>query len=436
MKRSVVNAAALVAMLSLISFAASAQAQGSVRATMSPGAAGGGPTGRNAVPPSRMSPTPMGHVPGQSDASYYSDDFGGFSGGGNYGSGNYGSGYCSDCEYGECDDCEYGCEPAGRSWLDCCGLGSGQGSRWFFTADYLYVRASFSEAIAYYEEVDDGIGVQGNIAHELNFEHQSSYRIGGGYRLNCCDEEVRFMFTRLSSGANTVAPQGSIVPYEVIGPDGPTFIDADVDVKSFDLDFRKTIPLGGAQCCECSDSCDPCGCGDACCAPSCPAWDITWSGGLRFADVDWNRYYVTNFSDGEIFRDADSSLDFKGGGPRVGLEGRRYFGKDGWCSAYLKGDISILLGQMHQEVRQVRELGDVLFLEAQGRRIIPVTELEAGGSIQLTKASRFSAGYLFSAWHDLGFRDQFELQTLVESQSDDANILGFDGLFVRLEVGY
>ena len=49
----------------------------------------------------------------------------------------------------------------------------------------------------------------------------------------------------------------------------------------------------------------------------------------------------------------------------------------------------------------------------------------------------FSAGYLFSAWHDLGFRDQFDLQTLVESNTTDtANILGFDGFFVRLEVGY
>jgi hypothetical protein len=425
-------------MLSLISLAASAHAQGPGRATMSPGAVGGGPTGRNAIPPSRMNPTPMGHVPGQGDASYYSDDFGSFSGGGgSFSGGDYGSGYCSDCEYGECDDCEYGCEPAGGSWLDCCGLGGGQGSRWFFTADYLYVRASFSEAVAYIEDADSSIDDQNQTVHELNFQHQSSYRFGGGYRLDCCDEEVRFMFTRLSSGASTVAPQGSLVPYEVIGPDGPTFIDADVDVKSFDLDFRKTIPLGGTQCCECSDSCDPCGCGDACCAPSCPAWDITWSGGVRFADVDWNRSYVTDFSDGEVFRSADSSLDFKGGGPRVGLEGRRYLGKSNFCSVYLKGDISVLLGQMNQRIRRVDELGAVTTLTAQGRRIIPVTEIEAGGSLQTTRSSRLSAGYLFSAWHDLGFRDQFDIQTLVESNSTDtANILGFDGLFVRFEVGY
>lgn len=418
MKRTVVSAAALAALLAFAT-------QGNCAPARSPEELPG-----NFVPSSSG-------MQGHGNAEYYGGDFvaDGWSSGG-YGAGPCCDGGCYD-DCGCCDDCQYGCE-GGGSWWDCCGLGSNQ-PRWFFTADYLYVRASFSEAIAYYEEVDDGIGTQGEITHELNFQHQSSYRVGGGFRLGCCDEEIRFNFTRLSSGANTVAPQGSIVPYEVIGPDGPTFIEADVDVKSFDLDFRKTIPLGGA-CCECSDCCDPCGdpcgCGDCCCAPACPAWDITWSGGLRFADVDWNRYYATYFTTDEIFRDADSMLDFKGGGPRVGLEGRRYFGKNGWCSAYLKGDISILLGQMHQEIRQVRELGDVLFLEAQGRRIIPVTEIEAGLSTQLSRSSRFSAGYLFSAWHDLGFRDQFQLQTLVEALNDDANILGFDGFFAKLEVGY
>ena len=83
------------------------------------------------------------------------------------------------------------------------------------------------------------------------------------------------------------------------------FITADVDVKAFDLDYRKTIPLGGPACCECGDCCDPCGdpcgCGDTCCSPGCPAWDITWSGGLRFADVNWDRYYLAP-DDGHHFR--------------------------------------------------------------------------------------------------------------------------------------
>ena len=121
----------------------------------------------------------------------------------------------------------------------------------------------------------------------------------------------------------------------------------------------------------------------------------------------------------------------------VGLEGRRYFGMKHWCSVYLKGDISLLLGQMQQQVVRVDEDGLVTTLTDRGRRIIPVTEIEAGGSLCLTRSSMLSAGYLFSAWHDLGFRDQFATETLVESNTTDtANILGFDGLFIRLEVAY
>lgn len=373
---------------------------------------------------------PGSHLAPAGGQQFYSDEF---AGGWSAGPGSCGcdDGSCTSCDIGCCDECSY---DGGTGFCSSC-LG-GQ-PRWFAFGEYLYVRASFSEAVAYIEEVDRGDDGIGNVVHELNFQHQSSYRFGGGYRLGCCDEELRFAFTRLSSGANAIAPQGSLVPYEVIGPDGPTFINADVDVKSFDLDYRKTIPLGGPACCECSDCCDPCGCGDACCGPSCPAWDITWSGGVRFADVDWDRQYATFFDDGDVFRAANSRLDFKGGGPRVGLEGRRYFGANGWCSIFLRGDISVLLGQMHQEIVRVGELGDVTFLEAQGRRIIPVTEIEAGMSTQLTQGSRFSAGYLFSAWHDLGFRDQFDIQTEVESNSTDtANILGFDGFFARVEIGF
>jgi opacity protein-like surface antigen len=436
MKRSAVFSAALAALLATAGLADFTQAQGptNISGNRMP------PTGmpRSTVPPSTGMST---GVMDRGDGGYYAGEFssdGWSTDGGNCstcGDGTYGTG--GDCY--SCDDCEYGCESAGGgSWLNCCGLG-GQPSSWFFTADYLYVRANFSEAIAYITVNDDNLDDTFNTVHELNFQHESSYRFGGGYRLDCCDEEIRFNFTRFASNANDIAPSGSSVPYETGNEGGPTLINADVDAKSFDLDYRKTIPLGGA-CCECGDTCgdccDPCGCGDACCAPACPAWDVTWSGGLRFADVNWYRNYVALDDDFAPARRANSSLSFDGGGPRVGLEGRRYFGKRHWCSVFLKGDISVLLGQMEQTVVRTDQNDFRATLTASGRRIIPVTELEAGASAQLTKSSYLSAGYLFSAWHDLGFRDQFDFQTNVEANYDDANILGFDGFFLRLEVGY
>lgn len=438
MKRSVVFSAALAALLACHASGETAQAQGR------PSQAQGQPTATGSYGPPSSSP------------GYYSDEFAaeGFYPGG-FGSGSCNTGCCDsgdcyggDCDfggcdlggYGCCDECGYGCDSwCGDSWTDCLGLG--QTSRWFVTADYLYVRASFSEAVAYLEQNTDDPADSTDTFHELNFQHESSYRFGGGYKLNCCDEEVRFLYTRLQSGASAVAPVGSFVAYETTSPDNPTFIDADVDARSYDLDFRKTIPLGGTSCCECGDACgeccDPCGCGDACgCAPPCPAWDITWSGGVRIADVNWNRHYTTFVDEAEPFTESNSTLNFKGFGPRVGLEGRRYFGSSHWCSAYLKGDISVLLGRMQQKVTRLDEDEFFTTQTARGRRIIPVTEIEAGLTAQLTCRSLFSAGYLFSAWHDLGFRDQFNFATQLEDLYDDANILGFDGFFARLEFGY
>jgi hypothetical protein len=255
---------------------------------------------------------------------------------------------------------------------------------------------------------------------------------------------VRFLFTRLSSTADDIAPQGSFVPYEVSAPPGGvTFVHADVDAKSYDLEFAKTIPLGGRGCCECGD---PCGCGDACgsgCGSCCPAWDITWSGGLRFADVDWSRTYTAVDEDEFITTEAVSTMNFRGGGLRVGLEGRRYFFDNGCMSVYLKGDISLLLGDVRLNATRIVDdpstPTDVDTLNTQhfeSRQIIPVTELETGLTGHITCNTSITTGYLFSAWHDLGFRDEFNFPTLMETQYDDANILGFDGFFARLEVAY
>jgi hypothetical protein len=364
-----------------------------------------------------------------------------------YSGGNCESGYGCDNEY--CGSCGgYGCD--GDCWQRG-GMGANlfgcvcPPGRFFVTADYLYVRANFSEAIAFLEQIDDenqGVGI--DVFHELDFDYESSYRFGGGYRTCGCNEEMRFLFTRLSSTADEIAPQGSFLAYEVSAPPGgETLIHADVDAKAFDLEFAKTIPLGGGGGCECGD---PCGCGDACssgCGSCCPAWDVTWSGGFRFADVDWSRTYTAVDVDDFITTEAVSTMNFRGGGLRVGLEGRRYFFDNGCLSVYLKGDISLLLGDVRLNATRITDdpttPTDVDTENTQrfeSRQIIPVTELETGLTGHITCNTSISTGYLFSAWHDLGFRDEHNFLTLMETNYDDANILGFDGFFARLEVAY
>jgi hypothetical protein len=275
----------------------------------------------------------------------------------------------------------------------------------------------------------------------LDFDYQSSYRVGVGWRSCCCGDEIRFTFTNMQSDASSEAFPGDIVPYETAPPPGGrTDINANVDARNFDLECRKIIPLGG-QCCGCGDSCD--GCCTPCCGKSCPAWDIAWSGGVRWSEIGWQRSYVALDQDEFPVTDSEIGMNFRGGGLRTGLEGRRYFFHDGWLSIYGKGNLSLLLGDVN--ISSIRSVDDpttgtspdiVNTQTFRTRQIIPVTELEAGLTAQVSCRTAITAGYLMAAYHDLGFRDEHELNTLLPTTYDDANILGFDGFFARVEVGF
>ncbi len=386
---------------------------------------------------------------------------------GGYGNGGYGGcsgcdGGCSDCSGGGCclggggcgsgcgNDCGGGCSGGnGCSGGGCDLLGgcdSGGGGQLFFGVEYIYARANFSEAIAYLVQDTSQQGLAIDTFHSLDFEYESSYNFYGGYRLNCCGEEIRFNFTRMNSSASAVAPANALLPFEVaIPPGGQGFINANVDLSSYDIGYAKTIPLGsplGGCDTGCGDCCDD-GCGDGCsgCAPQCPAWDITWTGGVRFAQVDWGRSYLASGGGGAPGgANASSRMNFEGAGARFGLEGRRYLGRSGMFSIFLRGDISLLVGNVDiQTQRNVPQTGGADIVNIQtfsARNIIPVTEIRGGITGHLSRNTLFSAGYFLSAWHDLGFRDQFDFPVFLETEYDDANILGFDGLFVRIETAF
>jgi len=383
------------------------------------------------LPPSRMSgPATMQAPPAaqmQQDVSYSSSGY--------YPPCGCGNGYCDSdcCDSGCCDSCGSGC--GGLCGL--CGCDNGQ---MFVFADYLLVQSNFSESTAF---ISQNLGTGNDYFVPFDFDYDSSYRVGGGWR-NCgCGDAIRFMFTRFASDAEDTAYPGDLVPFSADPPpDGRTDISADVTARLYDLECVKIIPLGG----QCGGGCgDACGCGD-CCGKSCPAWDISWSGGIRWGDIGWNRRYQafddTNFE----VTDARTGMVFHGGGLRTGLEGRRYFFHDGWLSLYGKGNISLLLGDVH--INTSRESDDGATFVSQtfvNRQVIPVSELEGGLTAQVSCHCALTAGYLFTAFHDLGFRNAIDLcdcddganvSPLLPTHHDDANILSFNGLFVRLEYGF
>jgi len=302
-------------------------------------------------------------------------------------------------------------------------------------AEYIYARANFSEALAYVQQDVTSI-VGGETWVQYDFDYKSSYSIYGGAYLCDCGGAVIFDFNRLRSDATFIADDtaqfNNFGPFEV---DGDLEGFADVDLKSYDLSFSKTIPLGSPLSCTSCDTCDSWdGCSDC---GGCPAWDITWSGGIRFAEVDWARG-ATSFDRANANAVIDSyttTMDFEGFGGRIGLAGRRYIGPRGMVSLYAKGDWSMLVGDITVN-SVVTNISGSAFERTTCNHVIPVTEIELGGTVHVGCHANVSAGYFWSAWHDLGMRESYDFDQFQLNHYDDANILGWDGFFVRGEVAF
>ncbi len=376
------------------------------------------------------------------------------------------SGGCESCDSYGCDSCNSGCDVGGP----CHRSGSSGGigllgflqrpSQFYVAAEYMQVRASFSEATAFVTQSQNATVAPPTITSvftPIEYDHDPSYRIFGGYRLCDCAGEIQFGYTSYDSdgSAQGIPSAGDIIvaiPEEVFTNTIGQNIDvnSNVSAESVDLAFSKTIPLGG--CCpgDCGDACcgdSACDCGGACGTTCCPAWDITWTAGVRYSQVDWDRTStVVNPGTNIVGNSGITVMDFEGAGPRWGLEGRRYLGSKYRFSLFLKGDISLLLGDVEITNTRIARVAGAPTLANITRfnttQIIPVLDIVAGGNVNITDRFTLSGGYLFSAWHDLGMRDTFDIlddpgfANPTDLTFDDANILGFDGWFARAEYAF
>lgn len=344
-----------------------------------------------------------------------------------------------DTGFGECGACGPTCD-----------LGMGGGAvtgryQLFVGGEYLSLRSNHSEETAY-RELDLNEDLE--TFHQFDTQYSDSYRVFGGLRLADCGGEVRFTYSSFDTDGGFIAPtQGDSAatgisytsPLEIVPAEGDTlFGRSSVSMDLYDIAFSKTIPLGCPLSCggcgDCGDCCDPCGCG-----PFCPAWDITWTGGIRVADVNSTLNYgvVRDPANTALSSNGGSStVDFDGVGLRFGLAGRRYFGRSGLVSAYVRGDISLLLGDVTNTAARDPLFTDVTMTSTQ---IVPVTDIEAGITGYLTENISVTGGYMLSAWHDLGHRFEYDFTAGTSTQvvsADDANLLTLDGFFLRAEAAF
>jgi hypothetical protein len=295
----------------------------------------------------------------------------------------------------------------------------------FGGADYLFIRPHFSEAVAF-ATVTDSLGPTGFrrvvAAHELDFDYESSFRLFLGYHLSEC-ADVRFTYWHLDADTGvtgTAGPGQTIVdPFGNLGLGGSTIeTSASVQMNVFDLECMRRLEYNFA------------GVGFA------------YSAGLRFADVS-QFYDSTILAGAAVTSDSRFDVDFSGIGPYLSLTGETGRGSPRPVSLFAKGAMALLVGQydLSTEVTLPGVFGSQT---ADRVRTVPVLESELGMAWRPTNSIRVSAGWLFQAWFNLGTsggtfdgeRLPFAPVDTAFGGADDADIMSFDGLFVRAEINY
>ncbi len=260
---------------------------------------------------------------------------------------------------------------------------------------------------------------------QQKFNYQSAVRTFFGYRTECGDE-IRFTYWNLQDGGSlTVNGNTTDVAYggqfmtRANNPGDFLTNTANLEMNVYDIDYVK--------CC-----CNPCGCQSCCC----PVWTLSYSAGIRVASMRRTDNTIQSLAEPTTEPTAGFiSASFIGAGPRVGLEGHRYF-RGTRASLFARGNIALLLGEYdtEQSVLVTDPSRAVTHLIDNHDRIIPETDIEIGADWQATCRLKFSAGYLFQAWWDLGEFEHVDVNGagfILPAQN--ATILGFDGLFARVE---
>ncbi len=322
------------------------------------------------------------------------------------------------------------CNWVGGAGGNCAARGCSPG--FFAGADFLFVRPHFSEATAFAQGSigPTGLAITGQ---ELNFNYEASFRVFAGYRFAGDDSELQFTYTRLPGqvdvdagtpgpGHFLIDPFGNVVgTAPVVNPNsalfGKTIVGGDsiqtqasVTVNAYDVELVKPIVLPWSQ------------------------WVLRYSLGVRIADIDQSYQSVID-SGGAFFSGGQYTVDYVGAGPRVGLQGERYFGHARSWSLFANAYASLLVGEYNENFSQTTTAPP--FAATQSTKIIrtvPVAEIEAGGSWSPCSWFKFSAGWLFQAWFDMGTSGgTFGGYYVV---TENANIMSFEGLFVRGEIAF
>lgn len=294
---------------------------------------------------------------------------------------------------------------------------------WYIGAEYRLIRAHFSEAVAFAEVNDSltGLGFERRVqARELSFDYDSSMRFYVGSRIGDF-QDLRFSYwhfnTDVAVNGRAGLGQTMVDPFGNLALTGSRISTrASINLNVYDLEYLQTMNY------------------------PCQNVDFVYSAGLRFADVNQDYNSVIRDAGGTLLTSGVFSADFFGVGPYLTLAG-----STSRCnrqvSLFAKGGGAVLIGS-YEVASEVAIPGVAVGGQsAQRMKAVPILEAELGASWHPGERMTISAGWMFQAWLNIGTSGgTFDGENLplapidtVFGQADDADIMSFDGLFVRAE---
>lgn len=283
----------------------------------------------------------------------------------------------------------------------------------YFGAEYLLMRAHFSQAIAFAQVTDsmqNGIPNEQSNAREINFRYNSAFRTYLGYHLSPqSDLQVTYFHLNTSvavNGTPALANQFYIDAFADRATFGQTIATkSSIQLNIFDLDYVRPYLVNQGRV------------------------GFRVATGLRFADIrqhyDSTVYTAANLLQGQgVF-----NTRFFGVGPHLGVLAQARRRADSPFSLMARGAASLLVGGYSVSSGAVIPGVGGGGQAASRTLTVPVIEAELGAAWQPTDTLMFSAGWLVQAYYDLGVSGGTDGGKFIEA--DTANIMAFDGLFVR-----
>lgn len=280
----------------------------------------------------------------------------------------------------------------------------------YFGAEYLYMRARRRNLdFAVVDQIDDGLP-QGSII-SADWEPNSGYRLGGGYRLPGEGWQIgaEYTYFHASDDRQATAPTNGLLYATQMNP---AFSDGEATsaTASSNLNYNVVDVMLGRE------------------FNVSKRMTMGLYGGGRFASIDQKR--ITTYLGTDVGNSTVSNpQDFDGSGLTAATTGHvRLFPS---LSLFAKAGGSILYGQTTTSYNETNTLGANTSISENYEQLVPVIEAAIGLSYHW-RFMELTLGYQMINWFDLVDQRSFTDGLLESKTADSSGSLTLDGLFLQM----